>query len=1689
MKRLLILLYLLNFISARKIEITVNKLTNNGPLESINSGFCSVFSENKDSNDVSKGKTTPVNAGVASFSNGQCALLVDEDNQKSTDYDYVTPAYFSQPTQIQTDQTNKDGLELCTKEGNIQNGDLLNEKCIVYSVKVDNEEPAGTAEENKVKYSGCNVELRGLGSSDDDNDNTHTGSVIHLQKIGGIGISGLANDDHDASKLTDDNAVYVASTRTCHFMPVNHKFLGKVEAIVKFKLTDPQQDEVDDLYVKVAINFVPHLASKFANYVSRDKDINDQHDAFVLMAKSNVNNQKNDKCKALDGIDITGIQRDNNAKLTDVKCQNSGMTDGLVQCSTKTNELPSGTVHELNTRSTGSGCITTGNTPHLYTEAETAGKKSASISLATNPTYKQIEAADGVAVKFRVMGHFFDRRYKVKDQTSVEALEDNIGDFEISTQSLNIKADYIKIGHTRQDHKTSNLNLVRLNIDDYSSGCLKQVQKPFDEANQLPKTDVVTNDKHALDQACIIENSDNWSSESVKTQIEADISGHDYAQYYFDHDHKVAYEHVKHIQDTYINDNPTCGTTGYGQTGVSCTNALVVAGFTNDVIVKIPVSINDVIPKAPWNIFIPKLDIISYGKSSVLKLSSDDRIPTFGLPVLDTALEPQYSDGYPLSHFFKINGVLNCENDISNCDEVDSYDDKYELFARLTKVESNTNNAVEYYDSISGNPILCSSNRAYSNDGAYGQGRVKDIGIVYVTETGVPVGTYMTQSQLFLDKCRIQINANIYLDQIIFSWNNDNQVNDARMCQEDEKTPKVQKDSADIIGCSSYSPPSRLATTNFNDPQCTNCAKLTIIDRRKVLIGSTELSLLRRQEVFAGQGVEVTGSTIGFLLGKENDINEKTDSNGNAYGEGVLEFDIWGTDSMQGYKQDATPCVKPDDTQQGENQIGPLCQEAHGCTVTDGLFGDAVDGDSADLCAEKKVKTPRNDGEFTFHTIRSNSNCNGKLDIQLRLRQSGDADCANSQDCNIRSWSTSNLLGSDGSSSGFLRPLYDVRLPCSRVSRKTSDSIALKYKFSLAYNLQTDVFSVGAQGIAKLGSQDLQFADSKFAASGNTGSSGFTKAIEYKAYVGSCPNNIQSFDDLTDLCSTTFLDAPENVDGLVDIDHGKLIADVSGDCDALVFSDTKDANNKVVSLDQDISLALIYKRTYSYKVDRDHLLDTNVVNTEFDNTQYFCEDQKFSISLNPTKTASVSVITPIQLVVERQAQIVGITWHGNNDNNPSPYNGVTDSSPDFPVCGAQTYQLRVLVKLQEQGTHASNAESEFTDLLSDFTAEVSQSTDGLEVKKIINTDGTFIALLSPCILITADDCTGTLDSQWKELTQTNTNLLVSSLDTVLGAGSASGTTITSEVEISTDYSSCPVDIENVEESGEFATAVSFAATNCLLQQGTTALDKDGNQITNCASALVTESGTASIHAYTVASGKNVLDIGANALYIQGSDKASADGTMSIDTAVVVLKRYEKIFGGNGKGQQLGEDIELCSKSSGSDLIVSGNPGIPKSEGGQFDLDVSVDTNKFDCSFKFIALGEANMLNDVWEIEIEIVMKNTARRLRASKELRLKASDPLSSAVGFEIVSDTTTVSEQTQASAVVEPQTQSSEPVHQKENQFDFGILAVIIFGVLALLALGYWLMQRRNRNGYIAVENPAIGAVGVKPRFNNLRY
>ena len=165
--------------------------------------------------------------------------------------------------------------------------------------------------------------------------------------------------------------------------------------------------------------------------------------------------------------------------------------------------------------------------------------------------------------------------------------------------------------------------------------------------------------------------------------------------------------------------------------------------------------------------------------------------------------------------------------------------------------------------------------------------------------------------------------------------------------------------------------------------------RLTIVDDRKIKIGSTELSLLRRKEIAAGHGVDVKGDKIIFIMTKEDG---KADTN--------LKFDIWGTQSMAGYDSSANMCT----------DVGGACGEIHGCDESSGIFAEKTIVDPN--CAEKSITLLKIDNQYQLHEIRSTSQCNGKMDVQFRATEI----------------TSQNLLGAPD----FLRPTYDVRFPCSR---------------------------------------------------------------------------------------------------------------------------------------------------------------------------------------------------------------------------------------------------------------------------------------------------------------------------------------------------------------------------------------------------------------------------------------------------------------------------------------------------------------------------------------------------------------------------------------------------------------------------------------------------------------------------------
>ena len=150
-----------------------------------------------------------------------------------------------------------------------------------------------------------------------------------------------------------------------------------------------------------------------------------------------------------------------------------------------------------------------------------------------------------------------------------------------------------------------------------------------------------------------------------------------------------------------------------------------------------------------------------------------------------------------------------------------------------------------------------------------------------------------------------------------------------------------------------------------------------------------------------------------------------------------------------------------------------------------------------------------------------------------------------------------------------------------------------------------------------------------------------------------------------------------------------------------------------------------------------------------------------------------------------------------------------------------------------------------------------------------------------------------------------------------------------------------------------------------------------------------------------------------------------------------------------------------------------------------------------------------MLDDLFEIEVVVVFTQRARRLRASKELKLGSVDPSVADVGFSILSDTTVVSENEASSSAhssqqqVVPHAELAEEVSKEaqpvqNEQDDHTVLIVLGVSVLGLVVLylgwkfmGYG-MNCRNTKQYSIVsgdEQKDTGGNGFQPRFTNLRY
>ncbi len=407
---------------------------------------------------------------------------------------------------------------------------------------------------------------------------------------------------------------------------------------------------------------------------------------------------------------------------------------------------------------------------------------------------------------------------------------------------------------------------------------------------------------------------------------DCEITAGEYPQYKINQVVHISYSGLKHIKSSYL----------------GCSNCDSSFTLKGDGIADVSKNIESKLENAQWSIFIPRLTVTAKkGKVNDLDVTSDVN-PTHGLYVLPTADSSTDPDGVPLSDLFEV-------GDRHAWDEFGSYEDPYELMSRLSIKSTNGNNVAEKFmgdESSDASDKTCSSKPG--SDAGYGQGKVYDIG------SGTKTKEMYEQA---FATCRLWISGN-FNDQILITWKDDEQVNCGTT---------IARDDAGNAGDHRCSERQQDVGTYTADDGTTpgkrEQVKLTVNDNNVYRIGATELSLLRRQEISAGDGstnglnghdAAVDGQDISFVL----------------YGPATT-FDIYGTSTMIGYKNDATPCTDGDVS----NNVG--CYEVHGCTNSAGKFVD----EGATSCAEKIIVSATTG---TAHTIRSSEKCAGRMDIQLR---------------------------------------------------------------------------------------------------------------------------------------------------------------------------------------------------------------------------------------------------------------------------------------------------------------------------------------------------------------------------------------------------------------------------------------------------------------------------------------------------------------------------------------------------------------------------------------------------------------------------------------------------------------------------------------------------------------------------------
>ena len=668
-----------------------------------------------------------------------------------------------------------------------------------------------------------------------------------------------------------------------------------------------------------------------------------------------------------------------------------------------------------------------------------------------------------------------------------------------------------------------------------------------------------------------------------------------------------------------------------------------------------------------------------------------------------------------------------------------------------------------------------------------------------------------------------------------------------------------------------------------------------------------------------------------------------------------------------------------------------------------------------DVSTAVAVTTSATDGSGVAFNVISKDTCDGSL--KLRFKYNSDA-----------------------------TSYYDVRLPCSRISKSgASDLLSLKYSYNTVLNLATDALEIDAY---------------------------YTSETAYarEAKFGTCQND-NNITAKGGACTAPFVEDDANTP------NGELeFVKTSGGLEALKQCST------TVSRESDT-----YVMTYTLATK--YTRATAGENEGFTSTISYCDDQTFTLTINRDATASV-VATGVTPSANLRAVLVkDVAWSAKNGAG----------------CLDDKYRLQVLLESKDQNSQGVYAISDLTAAFLDISSGALNPNDmvihdvGGETTipgtPLISADptasnGNHFIVRGKCIAI--DSCSGTGNGggdSWADYSEQFDTDMVIRGNVLLSSPPISFDT---EVRMTLNFQECPIDGEGTS-NGVVRIALHLAVDGTCDTEVASAAVRNP-LIQDCLQAESSNTAVVESHAYVTPLATTALSQAANTL-------AGTQG-WSVDSSEIYLE--QELANGN----PVGTARKMCDDNTAATVTIgSGNAHSVVPVCSSHNVNFPLSSLQYYATDTFKVRYEVTLKSSVLDARrhlraTHILQSASASASAESNGLQVHSAIAESNAEAPAESNAEAPAEEAPAAAAPAAPAAPVSEAAETSgvnkqsiDESWWFGLSALILVVVGILLRLLYCafpaLANQGSRGSGVLSAQP--GALGYQPvrqdRYANLRY